>query len=106
MQVPAIFVRLTRHAHHAPHLLLPAVVAHQHRDQLAHVQAVGLRPPLATIDLDTRGVDDDGLDPHLFQTPVALEAGAAGFVAAHHPARRLEPEELLRQRHLVLVGRD
>ena len=63
VELPAVFLLHTRHAHHTPHLLLAGAVAQQHRQELADIKPIGLGPALAPIDLNTGGIDDVILAP-------------------------------------------
>jgi hypothetical protein len=62
VQLPAIFLLDRRHVKHAPDPVLPRIVAHEHRQQLAHIEPVGLRSPRTTIHLDARRIDHQILD--------------------------------------------
>ena len=50
--MPAIFVRLAGDMDDLPDAALPLHVAHQHGDELAGIEPIGLRPPGAARDLD------------------------------------------------------
>jgi hypothetical protein len=58
MDLAAILVRGRGNMHHAPRLLLTRIRPDEHRHQLARVEAIGLRPPLAAIDFNARRIDD------------------------------------------------
>ena len=82
MLMPAIFGHLRRSLHFAPHLLLAAVVADKHGQQLADVHAVGLGSPSSTWDLDAGRVHHQVLEALGSQVAVDPEAIATSFVAA------------------------
>src|SRR5262249_39092939 len=54
-------------------------------------ESIGLGAFGAPVDLDTRGVDHDTVDPLLAQPPMQPPAVSARFVAAAHLCVRLEP---------------
>ena len=48
-----ICCRDTGDPHHAPPLPFPSHLAQEHREQLGHLEPIGLRPPLAALHLNT-----------------------------------------------------
>ena len=76
------------HMDDGPDTQLSIVVADEHREELAGVDAVGLEAPLAAVDLDGRGVDDEveamGLGLKEAMDP---ESVATGLVARDHRHR-------------------
>jgi hypothetical protein len=84
VELPAILVVHRGDADHRPGVLLAAVPADEHRDQLGRVEAVGLGAALAAIDFDRGRVDHEVPDPFLGQEAMEPEAVAAGFIAGDH----------------------
>jgi hypothetical protein len=73
-----------RDMHHAPHVPFAMVKAHQHGQQLAHVQPITLGPTLATIDRNRGGIHP--MVGEALRLPIAMqpEAFTPRFIATHH----------------------
>ncbi len=56
MQLAAIFLRGRRDMDHVPDPRLPRIVAEEHRQELADVEAIRLRAPRAPRDFNTRRI--------------------------------------------------
>src|SRR5215468_3181412 len=102
MELPAVFLLDAGHPHHTPHLLLACAVAQQHRQELADIEPISLRPALAPIDFNAGGVDDVIVDAMRHQGAVEPEAVAASFVTAHDARVLRQAKALLRARDLPL----
>src|SRR5215831_6809948 len=102
VELPAVFFIHARYAYHTPHLLLAGAVAQEHRQELADIEPVGLRPALAPIDLNTGGIDDVVLDAMRDQGAVEPEAIAASLVTAHDACVLRQAKALLRPCDLLL----
>jgi hypothetical protein len=77
-------------------------VAQQHRQELADIEPIGLRPALAPIDLNTGGIDDVVLDAMRHQGAVQPEPIAARLVTAHDAGILGQAKALLRPCDLLL----
>jgi hypothetical protein len=102
VELPAVFLLHARHADYTPHLLLACDEAQQHRQELADIEPIGLRPALAPIDLNTGGIDDVVLDAMCYQGAVQPEPVAASLIAAHDARVLRQAKALLRSRDLLL----
>jgi hypothetical protein len=107
MRAPGVFLRRRGHSYHRPDSPLAPEVAHQHRQQLAAVEPIGLGPPRPAIDFDAGRVHHDVVDALLKQPPVQPEAVAARLVATvhhditHQAAARLRLGDGVQHRPLV-----
>src|SRR5262249_16825933 len=72
------------HMHHAPHLTFTLLIAHQHAQQLPHVQPIALGSALATIDFNGGGIDYLVGDPLRLQKAMQPEAFTTRFITTHH----------------------
>ena len=76
-QIPvqmAMILGLDRgHLDYLPHVALARVIAHQHAEQLAHVQPIALRPTMAPVDLNGGGIHHLIRD-HVVAKPMQPEA--------------------------------
>ena len=95
-----VFLHRGRHGHDAPDLRFAGLGPDEHRQQLAGVEAIGLRPPAPPVDFDTRGVDDAVGDAAVHDRPVEPEAVAPGLITALYRCRGVEAEVGLRASEL------
>src|SRR5262252_10051249 len=102
MELPAVFLLHAGYPYHTPHLLLAGAVAQQHRQELADIEPIGLRPALAPIDFNTGGIDDVVLDAMRDQGAVQPEPVAASLVTTHHVSILGQAKALLRPCDLLL----
>ncbi len=93
MQMAGILGLGRGHIDDGPDTGLSVVVANEHRDELVGVDAVGLEAPVAAVDLDGRGVDDEVVMMRLrLKETMDPEAVAAGLEVGddRHGVRQIE----------------
>src|SRR5206468_1117945 len=78
-----------------PDLALAVVPANEHLHELDGVEAIGLGPAPAAVDLDAGRIDDAVLDAMSQEEAMEPEAVAPGFVAGDDPGVVREAEPLL-----------
>ena len=84
MELPPVFISYARNPHHTPDLPLPSHVAQQHRQQLVHVQTIGLGSAVAPIHFNAGRIDDAVVDAAGNQITVQPEAITPRFITAPH----------------------
>ena len=84
VQMPLVLGFHRGHMHHPPHLTFAIRIAHQHAQQLAHVQPIALGPTLAAIDCNGGGIHHVVGDPLRLQKAMQPEAFTTRFIATHH----------------------
>src|SRR5215470_13802439 len=83
-QMPPILGFHRGHMHHAPHVTFTLLIAHQHAQQLPHVQPIALRSTLTTIDCNGGGIDHLVGEPLRLQKAMQPEAFTTRFITTHH----------------------
>src|SRR4029453_4791289 len=106
MELPTVFLLDAGYTHHTPHLLLACQVAQEHRQEVVNVQPIRLRPAVAPIDLNTRGVDDMVHDALRYQVTVQPEPITPSLVATHDVCVLRQAKALLRPGDLLLESLD
>ena len=86
----------------APELVLAAVIADQHGQELGDVEPIALGAAGAAVDLDAGGVDDEVVDGVVSEIAMEPEAVAAGLVAGEDGGVAGEAEALLGAEDLAL----
>src|SRR5215813_6749658 len=102
VELPAVFFVHARYAYHTLYLLFAGAVAQEHRQELADIEPIGLGPALASVDLNTGGIDDGVLDAMRDQVAVQPEPITASLVTAHDASVLGQAKALLRPCDLLL----
>jgi len=87
MQLAAGFLHHAGPVDDTPHLLFSSRVTQEHREPLVHIEAIGLGPAVAALDLHAGRVDSHIVHPLGDQGAVEPDPITAGLIATHDTGR-------------------
>jgi hypothetical protein len=102
VELPTVFLVHAGHPHDTPHLPLTCHVTQQHREELVDIEPIGFGPALASIDLNTGGINDVVLDAMCHQGAMQPESVTASLIATHDACMLWQAKALLRPEDLLL----